>query len=154
MTALMAIDLSAAFDTINHSILISLLRERFGITDTALSWFKSYLCPQYCKVNVGTTYSKNRELVCCFPQGSCASPIFYTVYTSTMESVVETQTSNHEEVQSSHTKVTDPKDKAMEVALHGFADDQALKNTFLAKSRHAEQDSVSLWKLKQWMPKY
>ena len=64
VTALMVIDLSAAFDTMDHSILIAVLRERFGITDTALSWFKSYLHPRYCKVNVGTSYSKNRELVC------------------------------------------------------------------------------------------
>ena len=51
VTALMAIDLSAAFDTMDHSILIAVLRERFGITDTALSWFESYLHPRYCKVN-------------------------------------------------------------------------------------------------------
>ena len=56
VTALMAIDLSTAFDSVDHSILIAVLRERFGITDTALSWFKSYLHPRYCKVNVGTNY--------------------------------------------------------------------------------------------------
>ena len=60
VTTLMAIDLSAAFDTMDHNILIAVLRERFGITDTVLSWFKSYLHQRYCKVNVGTTYSKNR----------------------------------------------------------------------------------------------
>ena len=48
VTALMAIDLSAFFDTVNHSILISVLRESFGITDIALSWFESYLHPWYC----------------------------------------------------------------------------------------------------------
>ena len=74
-TALMAIDLSTAFNTVDNSILIAVLRERFGITDTSLSWFESYLHPRYCKVNVGTNYSKDRELVCCVPQGSCAGPI-------------------------------------------------------------------------------
>ena len=97
VTALMAIDLSAAFHTVDHNILIAVLRERFGITDTALSWFESYLHPRYCKVNVGTTYSKNRELVCCVPQGSCAGPILFTVYASTIESVIATQTSDSEE---------------------------------------------------------
>ena len=43
VTALMTLDLSAAFDTVNHCILISVHRERFGITDTALSQTKSYL---------------------------------------------------------------------------------------------------------------
>ena len=61
VTTLMAIDLSAAFDMVDHNILISVLRVRFGVTDTALSCFESYLCPWYCKVKVGTTYSKNRE---------------------------------------------------------------------------------------------
>ena len=67
VTTLMAVDLSAAFDTMDHSILFSALRERFGITEMALSWFESYLHPWYCKVNVGTTCSKNRELVCSVP---------------------------------------------------------------------------------------
>ena len=63
VTALMVIDLSTAFDTVDHSMLITVLKERFGITDIALSWFESYLHPRYCKVNVDTNYSKNRELV-------------------------------------------------------------------------------------------
>ena len=92
VTTLMAVDLGATFDTMNHNILISVLRERFGITETALSWFESYLHPLYCKVNVGTTYSKNRELVYSVAQGSCAGPVLFTVYASTIESVVVSQT--------------------------------------------------------------
>ena len=115
VTALMAIDLSAAFDTVDHSVLIAVLRERFGITDTALSWFESYLHPRYCKVNVGTNYSKDRELVCCVPQGSCAGPILCTVYASTIESVIITQTSDNGEEESSQIKVNHPNDRATTV---------------------------------------
>ena len=143
LTTHMAIDLSAAFDTVDHDILISVFRERFGITGTALSWFESYLCPWYCKVKVGTTYSENRELVCCVPQGYCASPVLYTAYASTMESVVKTQTSDCEEGDSSQMNAISPKGKVTAVALHGFTDDHALKNTFSAKLRHAERDCVS-----------
>ena len=142
VTTLMAVDLSATFNIMDHSILISVFRERFGITEIALSWFESYLYPWYCKVNVGTTYSKNRELVCSVPQGSCAGPILYTVYATTIESVVVSQTSNHEEESSQMNKIN-LKDRATAVALHGFPDDHALKNTFAAKSRQAEKDSVS-----------
>ena len=42
-------------------------------------------------------YSKDGELVCCVPQGSCAGPILFTVYTSTIESVITTQTSDNGE---------------------------------------------------------
>ena len=139
----MAIDLSTAFDIVDHSILIAVLRERFGITDTALSWFESYRHPRYCKVNVGTNYSKDRELVCCVPQGSCAAPILFTVYASTIESVITTQTSDNGEDESSQIKVNHPNDRATTVSLHGFADDHALKNTFSANLRLAERESVS-----------
>ena len=156
VTTLMAIDPSAAFDTVDHGILISVLRERFGITEMALSWFESYLHPWYCKVNVDSTYSKNRKLVCSVPQGSCAGPILSMVYASTIESVVVTQISDHEEEEPSQMNETDLKDRAKAATLHGFADDHALKKTFSAKSRQAAKDSVSTLEakaadVKDWM---
>ena len=139
----MAIDLSAAFNTVDHSILIAVLSERFGITDTALSWFESHLQPRYCKVNVGTNYSKDRELVCCVQQGSCGGPILFTVYASTIESGITTQMSDNDEEESSQIKVNHPNDRATTVSLHGFADDRAFKNTFSANSRLTKRESVS-----------
>ena len=43
ITSLVAIDLSAAFDTVDHAILLNILNCKFGITDKALKWFDSYL---------------------------------------------------------------------------------------------------------------
>ena len=43
ITSLTAIDLSAAFDTVNHNILLAILNNKFGISDKALKWFDSYL---------------------------------------------------------------------------------------------------------------
>ena len=154
VTTLMAIDLSTAFDTVDHSILIAVLRERFGIFDTALSWFKSYLHPRYSKVNVGTNYSNDRELVCCVPQGSCAGPILFTVYASTIESVITTQTLDNGEEESPQTKINHPNDRATTVSLHGFVDDHVLKNTFSANLRLAERESVSTLEPKQQMSNY
>ena len=145
----MAVDLSAAFDTVDHSILITVLRERFGITEMALSWFESYLHPQYCKVNVGTTYSKNIELVCSVQQGLCAGPILFMVYASTIESVVVSQTSDHEEEQSSQVNESDVEDRAMPVTLHGFADDHGLKTHLQLNLDKLKKIVFPLWKLKQ-----
>jgi len=43
VTILVLLDLSAAFDTVDHDILLSVLRDRFSIEDTAHNWFRSYL---------------------------------------------------------------------------------------------------------------
>ena len=58
-TALMVLDLLVVFDTIDHEILLWVLQRRFGIEETCLYWFNTYLRPRFYKVNVGKAYSKN-----------------------------------------------------------------------------------------------
>ena len=53
ITALAAIDLLAAFDTVDHTILLKVLQNKFSITDAALEWFRPYLWERGCKVNIG-----------------------------------------------------------------------------------------------------
>ena len=53
VTAAAAIDLSAAFDTMDHDVLLKVLDTRFGIKGDTFSWFDSYLRPRAMKVNVG-----------------------------------------------------------------------------------------------------
>ena len=43
VTLLVMLDMSAAFDTIDHNILIDILKNNFGVVDSALQWFRSYL---------------------------------------------------------------------------------------------------------------
>ena len=57
ITALIAIDLSVAFDTVDHNILIEVLHRKFGVTDTALEWNDSYLRPPFCRGTVNNFYS-------------------------------------------------------------------------------------------------
>ena len=64
---LLLLDLSAAFDTVDHSILLS---HRFGIKGTALTWFKSYLTSRKQFVQVQGSKSTQRSLKCGVPQGS------------------------------------------------------------------------------------
>ena len=55
--SLTVLDLSATFDTVDHSILTSTLQNTFGIDELALKWFNSYLQPKSFKVAVNGQYS-------------------------------------------------------------------------------------------------
>ena len=87
-STLIVMDLSAAFDTVDHQILLDVLENRYGITGTALSWFRTYLQPRFCKVCVNKSYSKLQDLTFSIPQGSCAGPVLYLIYVSTIEDVI------------------------------------------------------------------
>ena len=63
-TNFMAIDLLAAFDTMDHNILLQVLRFKFNICGKALTWFDTYLHLRGCRVNVGKEYSSSRDLTC------------------------------------------------------------------------------------------
>ena len=53
-TLLMLLNMSSAFDTLNHTILLSRLRE-IGISGAALEWFTSYINYRFCNVKVGSS---------------------------------------------------------------------------------------------------
>ena len=46
ITAVIIIDMSAAFDTTDHDLLLAIPQNRYSITDTALQWYKSYIRPK------------------------------------------------------------------------------------------------------------
>ena len=52
-----AIDLSAAFDTVDHNVLLSVLENKFGVGGKALELCDTYLGPRHCKVNINNSYS-------------------------------------------------------------------------------------------------
>ena len=88
VTSLVAIDLSVAFDMVDHDILLSVLEKRFGVQDTCLEWFRFYLNSRYCMVKIRNALSSKCQLNCLVPQASLGEPSLFTVYASTMQSAV------------------------------------------------------------------
>ena len=71
------LDLSAAFDSVGHAVLLERLKSGLGICVTALNWFKPYLSGISQSVLINGTQSKPTSLVCSVPQGSVLGPIHY-----------------------------------------------------------------------------
>ena len=119
ITPLVAIDLSATFNTVDHDILLHVLHDKFGLEGTAAQWFESYLRNRNFKVQINDSLSEPADLPFCVLQGSVAGPTAYSVYVSTLWEVIPPQ-----------------------VDLHGYADDHAYKKSFLANSREVESDTI------------
>lgn len=85
---LLLLDLSAAFDTVDHLTLLSRLSNCFGIQGKALLWFKSYLSRRTQFVNIENEQSSSRPLSCGVPQGSVLGPILYLLYVSPLGSIL------------------------------------------------------------------
>ena len=111
-----SIDLSAAFDTVDHSILMKVLESNFGVTGTALKWFNSYLESRGQRVKIDNVLSDKSELRFGVPQGSCAGPILYSVYASTLSNVIDNN-----------------------ISVMGYTDDHALYST-----SSTDKESVAL----------
>ena len=91
VTLLVMLDLSAAFDTINHNILLTRLNEELGICGLALEWFRLYLAKRCQRVSIDGSLSERFSLECGVPQGSCLGPLLFLTYASKLFRVVEDQ---------------------------------------------------------------
>ncbi len=79
ISLLVLLDLSAAFDTIDHNILLNRLENFVGISGSALAWFKSYLSDHLQFVAVNEEVSYRSQVQCGVPQGSVLGPLVYTL---------------------------------------------------------------------------
>ena len=78
---LVLLDLSAAFDTVDHEILLNRVERRLGISGSALAWLRSYLEGRKQSVKIDSDSSDPWELLFGVPQGSVLGPILFTIYT-------------------------------------------------------------------------
>ena len=121
------LDFSAAFDTVDHNILIDKLEKRFGITETALSWFKSYLNDRTYKVKINNAFSSSQTLKYGVPQGSILGPILYSLNVAEIEDIA----------------------KYYKINIHVYADDVIL----YAKNSQLSNLNECLNQVKKWASK-
>ena len=89
VTLLVLLDLSAAFDTVDHTILLNRLSRDFGITGHVYSWFESYLHNRFQSVSINSGISDKLHIKYGVPQGSCLGPLLFVLYGSKLFKIIE-----------------------------------------------------------------
>ena len=120
ITILVTIVLSAAFDTVDHKVLLEVPQKCFGIEGMAFEWFHSYLSSRFFKVNIGEAYSNLKELNVSVPWGSYAGPSLFNAYSSTLVNCI-------------------PKG----ISISGFVGDHSLQKVFQAGDKIDELRAVN-----------
>ena len=124
VTSIVILDLSAAFDTVDHNLLLEVLGKRFGIAGTALDWYRSYLVPRRFRVAIKDKTSQPRQLDYSVPQCSIQGAFLFIAYASTLDQI---------------TDIT-------QLTLNGFADNHSVRKAFKpSKLDHKEElDTIAI----------
>ena len=124
VTCLILLDLSAAFDTVSHKLLLNHLKFHFGITGVVLKWLEEYLTGRHQWVVLGESadqvMSEKVTLKQGVPQSSILGPILFTLYTSPLGDICR-----------SHN-----------VMFHSYADDQQNYMSFSPASQDSKDHCI------------
>ena len=140
VVCLIMLDLSAAFYTISHELLLNRLKYRFGVTDLALNWLKSYLtgCMQQVVLQdnpcAKAVMSKKTPLCQGVPQGSVLGPSLFSLYISPLGDICRNEG----------------------IKFHSYAEDQQLYLSFKTAAQWSQQVctekmEICIYKVRKWM---
>lgn len=114
------LDLSSAFDTIDHGILLKRLQHHFGIKDAALAWIRSYLADRHQSVIISNRISDPKLLQYGVPQGSVLGPLLFLCYVAPLADIINKQ----------------------ELCYHSYADDTQIYAAFTSKDLNQMSQAV------------
>ena len=131
-TLVLLLDLSAAFDTVDHEKLLTILRRDIGITGKCYEWYESFLKDRTLRVKIGESYSDAIELLYGVAQGSVSGPRLFNIYARSLYEYVE----------------------PIKFNIEGFADDHQLWKQFIPKLQHfalGEDINLCITRISAWM---
>ena len=126
-------DLSAAFDTVNYDILLTMFKTHLGIDRKVIKWFGNYVKPRYFKVCIDGHYSSSKELKFSVPQGSCSGDSVFTCYCALITDIIPDT-----------------------ISINGFADNHSIRKKYKASNRNKEirikeELETTVPNIKNWM---
>ena len=95
ISVLVLLDLSSAFDTIDHPILVHRLHTDHGFTDVILQWFSSYLTDRTHYMSLSSHCSAFTHVHSGVPQGSVLGPILFTMYIKPLSAIIDSHSIIH-----------------------------------------------------------
>ena len=119
---MLALDLPAAFDTVDHSVLLSRLTSSYGLRGTVLAWFHLYLASRKQYVRVEGCTSLFRGLDRSVPQGSVLGPLPYSMYTNAMKDYLKPNLEPNPDEVVLHVGTNDLRTKSPQEVADGIVD--------------------------------
>ena len=134
-TIVMMLDLSAAFDTVDHDLLIKILRHEIGLGGKVLQWFTSFLKGRSQRVRLGTFTSEEILIKFGVPQGSVLGPVLFNIYLRSIYKYVQ----------------------KIGFQILGYADDHQIAKKFKPSSQNivlTYELKKCFYRIKDWMNNY
>ena len=134
VTLLVLLDLSAAFDTVDHPIMLERLQTKLGVSGIVRDWFCSYLSGRSQRISINGSLSDKFDLDCGVPQGSCLGPLLFSIYVSKLFDIIERHLPT----------------------AHSYADDSQLYVSFSPKEDNGQSDAIIAMErcvadIRQWL---